>query len=546
MRSQRPPYQAPPAAAANARDGYAADRTMLPGAAAPSGLHSEDCSCPACETHRTFHALLRGSDPPKHAGPGRPLRRRPAPEWDASEGPPLNDEPKPPLRLMKWQAGRDASEERRPRPGPRARPARAEPKEWNSDVDMPLSRDAPEAVEELDRTAPSRRIAARAASADRPDSNPPSQGFSVEPRARGASAPRRPKAKPAPEPRPPSTNSRPPSGASEGSGCPRCGRALQGRALVMHLKTCGVPSRSRGDPFAKPDPAQSSQSTPTRGYRATGADNGDFMGKAQQQPSPPIPANRRNMPAQERPPSPPLPTHSRRTGPAQERPPSPPLPTHSRRTGPAQERPMSPPLPTASRQNGPVPAARPGSPALPGAGAQAMGSAFGAMQDEAEAPPDERMAPCPHCGRTFRISILDRHMGICQKVFQEKRKVFNAVKQAVPVEAAKAKKAHDKQEKMEKMAQGRKAPQDRPIKPGAQIPTWKKQSEAFRQAVRQARIVDQHVKDGKSLRNLPPPPPTDPSLDDRVPCPHCGRRFGSTQAERHIPFCKTRSAKQRR
>jgi len=174
-----------------------------------------------------------------------------------------------------------------------------------------------------------------------------------------------------------------------------------------------------------------------------------------------------------------------------------------------------------------------------------MGSASLAMHDE-EAPPDEPVAPCPHCGRTFRISALERHIGICQKVFQEKRKVFNAVKQAVPDEAAKAKKAHEKQEKMEKVAQGRKGPQDRPIKPGAQIPTWKKQSEAFRQAVRQARIVDQHVKDGKSLRNLPPPPPTDPSLDDRVPCPHCGRRFGSTQAERHIPFCKTRSAKQRR
>ncbi|CAE7249094.1 unnamed protein product [Symbiodinium necroappetens] len=78
-----------------------------------------------------------------------------------SSGPPLTDEPRPPLRLMKWQAGRDASEERRPRPGPRARPARTEPKEWNSDVDMPLSRDAPEVVEELDRTVPSRRIAAR-------------------------------------------------------------------------------------------------------------------------------------------------------------------------------------------------------------------------------------------------------------------------------------------------------------------------------------------------------------------------------------------------
>ncbi|CAE7327712.1 unnamed protein product [Symbiodinium natans] len=27
------------------------------------------------------------------------------------------------------------------------------------------------------------------------------------------------------------------------------------------------------------------------------------------------------------------------------------------------------------------------------------------------------------------------------------------------------------------------------------VPTWKKQSEAFRQAIRQARVVDQHIKD---------------------------------------------------
>ena len=40
-----------------------------------------------------------------------------------------------------------------------------------------------------------------------------------------------------------------------------------------------------------------------------------------------------------------------------------------------------------------------------------------------------------------------------------------------------------------------------------------------------------------------PPPPTDPSLDDRVPCPHCGRKFNATAAERHIPKCSSIRAK---
>lgn len=26
--------------------------------------------------------------------------------------------------------------------------------------------------------------------------------------------------------------------------------------------------------------------------------------------------------------------------------------------------------------------------------------------------------------------------------------------------------------------------------------------------------------------------------DDRVPCPHCGRKFAEKAAERHIPHCK--------
>ena len=39
--------------------------------------------------------------------------------------------------------------------------------------------------------------------------------------------------------------------------------------------------------------------------------------------------------------------------------------------------------------------------------------------------------------------------------------------------------------------------------------------------------------------NLPPPP----ECDDRIPCPHCGRRFNALAAERHIPKCQAISAK---
>ena len=46
---------------------------------------------------------------------------------------------------------------------------------------------------------------------------------------------------------------------------------------------------------------------------------------------------------------------------------------------------------------------------------------------------------------------------------------------------------------------------------------------------------------GVDLATLPPPAP--PEYDDRVPCPHCGRRFNAMAAERHIPKCTSIMAK---
>uniref|UniRef100_A0A2C9JZB8 C2HC/C3H-type domain-containing protein n=1 Tax=Biomphalaria glabrata TaxID=6526 RepID=A0A2C9JZB8_BIOGL len=65
---------------------------------------------------------------------------------------------------------------------------------------------------------------------------------------------------------------------------------------------------------------------------------------------------------------------------------------------------------------------------------------------------------------------------------------------------------------------------------------WRTQHQNFIESLRYAKKVTQIEKEGGDLRNLAPPPRTiDPDL---VPCPHCGRKFNETAAERHIPRCK--------
>jgi zinc-finger of a C2HC-type len=66
---------------------------------------------------------------------------------------------------------------------------------------------------------------------------------------------------------------------------------------------------------------------------------------------------------------------------------------------------------------------------------------------------------------------------------------------------------------------------------------WRQQSSAFREAIRNARMVTQAQAKGIPLRDLPLPKKVsqpDPSL---VPCPHCNRTFSEQAAERHIPKC---------
>ena len=72
--------------------------------------------------------------------------------------------------------------------------------------------------------------------------------------------------------------------------------------------------------------------------------------------------------------------------------------------------------------------------------------------------------------------------------------------------------------------------------PANNMPKWKRDHAAFQAAVKAGRDLKSALESGVPLSQLPPPPPSD-ELDDRVQCPHCGRRFAEKAAERHIPKC---------
>jgi len=292
----------------------------------------------------------------------------------------------------------------------------------------------------------------------------------------------------------------------------------------MHLKTCPAVrvARAKSGPFD----ASPRHDASTSGSGKVPPRKQSQVTEASRPASPPLPAQVRQQAT--RPTSPPLPAQAKQQG---YRPASPQLPAQAKQQA---YRPSSPPLPVAAKAED-----RPPSPPIAAAASQA--------EPFSEDVDSEPLDACPHCARTFRRKVLERHIGICQKVFMEKRKAFDAVANAIPQEAVKAKKVQERQEKQEKKKTSKTEINDQKQKEGeGGAPAWLKKSEAFRAAIKSARVVTQYVKEGKSLKDLPPPPVTDPSLDDRTPCPHCGRRFGSSQAERHIPLCAAKTKKKGR
>ena len=140
---------------------------------------------------------------------------------------------------------------------------------------------------------------------------------------------------------------------------------------------------------------------------------------------------------------------------------------------------------------------------------------------------------CPDCGRRFRVDIIARHMTSCKKN-QRKRPPLDMRQQRLDPEIRET--LGSLSSKKGPTRKG--APTALKVETDGQ-PQWKKESSAFREAMRNAREMSAAVKVGAPLPTYQPSGP-DPNL---IPCPHCGRRFNDKAAERHIPKCKDIVAK---
>lgn len=123
--------------------------------------------------------------------------------------------------------------------------------------------------------------------------------------------------------------------------------------------------------------------------------------------------------------------------------------------------------------------------------------------------PPPGMVSCKICGRHFNSDRIEKHQAICTKAASKakKLKVFDPIKmrtQGTESEKFVKKGVHLK-------------PTPKPKKKD-----WRKQHEDFIATIRAA-------KSGNA------PPPTDNS--DYIDCPHCGRKFSESAADRHIPKC---------
>ncbi|KAH3758237.1 microtubule-associated protein futsch [Pelomyxa schiedti] len=129
------------------------------------------------------------------------------------------------------------------------------------------------------------------------------------------------------------------------------------------------------------------------------------------------------------------------------------------------------------------------------------------------------LVECGYCGRKFSEERLPKHEQACAKAGTKPRPQYNATVRRLESDALRAYKAAQ--------AHAKDAPPKKPK------PKWKEEHEMFINAIRGMKTPPA----GHSEASVAPPTTSyiDSSL---VQCPHCGRRFNDSVAQRHIPQCR--------
>lgn len=189
------------------------------------------------------------------------------------------------------------------------------------------------------------------------------------------------------------------------------------------------------------------------------------------------------------------------------------------------------------------------------------GSAFASSRDSSayatSMPPPDRgstqsLVRCDTCGRSFHPESIDKHVRICEKVFNKKRRKFDSaatrlgdldnanqlIKNAHKIEQeVKATSSTSSGTSKQKQKDNKDS---KDSKDNKAMPKWKQQSLQFRQAILAAKgasgDVEAEHKAQKMQRHLQAVG-ADESPDMKK-CPHCDRTFNKIAAERHIPICQ--------
>uniref|UniRef100_A0A336LVF5 CSON005681 protein n=1 Tax=Culicoides sonorensis TaxID=179676 RepID=A0A336LVF5_CULSO len=132
-----------------------------------------------------------------------------------------------------------------------------------------------------------------------------------------------------------------------------------------------------------------------------------------------------------------------------------------------------------------------------------------------DAPNDLKLVKCSHCSRTFFEDRIKKHEGICKKTH------LPGAKTSLTPKKLPGTKPH---------TSSTATSNPKPFKSN-----WRQNHEEFIKAIRAAKKVQEHLKSGGNLRDLPPPEPS--QNPDYIQCPHCLRSFNQSAAERHIPKC---------
>ena len=151
-------------------------------------------------------------------------------------------------------------------------------------------------------------------------------------------------------------------------------------------------------------------------------------------------------------------------------------------------------------------------------------SSAATIMDSEEPPEEVCLACCETCNRKFAVERLEKHMKVCVAGKPAKRKAFNA--QEARWAAAPGAEDALKFIALAKKEDAKKKP-DEEAQKSSRAQKWRRQSAALRQIATGGKKTP---REGEICE------PAE-ELDDRVPCPHCGRRFVSPPLP-HAPIAQ--------